>query len=133
MSVNLLSKSSKVIPLYSENSIESISIPASLIFLFELSKLISYVLSSIRIFVIFSEIDLESKSDMDLLFSSSLNSSLNFDCFCLKDIKIYSASELLPTNSFISFSIDSLSFSASDIWPSRSLCLERYSSVSDFD
>ena len=58
-----------MIPLYSENSIESISIPASLIFLFELSKLISYVLSSIRIFVIFSDIDLESKSDIDLLFS----------------------------------------------------------------
>ena len=71
MSVNLLSKSSMVIPLYSENSIDSMSMPDSLIFLFEFSRLISYVLSSIRIFVIFSDIALESKSDIDLLFLSN--------------------------------------------------------------
>ena len=130
---SLSSSSSVVISSYSEKSILSMSIPASLIFLFELSKLISYVFCSILIFVIFSEIVLASKSAIDFLFSNSLNSSLNLDCFCLKEIKTDSALELLSTKSLISSSIDFFSFSAFTIWSSRSFCLDKYSSVNVFD
>ena len=118
---------------YTEKSIDSISIPASLIFLFEFSRLISCVFNSTRTSVIFSEIDLESKSAIDFLFSRSRSSSLNLDCFCLRSIKTDSALELLLTNSSISSSIEPLSFSASSIWTSSSFCLERYSFVRDFD
>ena len=38
--------------------------------------------------IIFSEIAFESNSDIDFLFSRTLSSSLNLDCFCLKEIKI---------------------------------------------
>ena len=87
MSTNLSSISSNVVFSYIEKSIDSISIPASLIFLFEFSRLISYVFNSTRTSVIFSEIDLESKSAIDFLFSRSRSSSLNLDCFCLRSIK----------------------------------------------
>ena len=95
--------------------------------------MISYVLSSIRTLVIFSEIALESKSEIAFLFSSSRKSSLNLDCLCLSFISTDSASELFSTNSFISSSIEVLSFSASSICTSSSFCLERYSPVKDFD
>ena len=50
------------------------------------------------------KLDSNLKSEIDFLFSSSLKSSLNFDCFCLRVIRMDSAFELWSTNSFISSS-----------------------------